>query len=98
LQEVEHYQPKEWNAPDPGKDERETKDEFTIQREPRHWLVGRGCMIMQPIGRPSDKVAALHKGSLGDVTDYNPYTDVATVHIEKNNKTAYLSTHCLFPR
>jgi hypothetical protein len=69
-----------------------------IPRDPKLFLVGCECFIMQPIDRPPNKVAAEFKGSLGFVKDYNPYTEIATVLIEKRNTTVNITRYCIFPR
>ena len=69
-----------------------------IPRDPKPMLVGTECVITQPFNKPPNVIAGQFKGSLCFVKDYNPFTDVATVLIEKNNTQKQVSGDCLSPR
>jgi hypothetical protein len=96
--EIEHCPPAEWIAPDPGKEERESRRETMIRKEGRHALVNHSCMILQPKNRPIDKATLQWKGLICDVKDYNPYTNLAMVAVLAANQIVQVNGHYLFPR
>jgi transcription antitermination factor NusG len=98
VRDIEQHMPTEWIAPDPGKEERQTRKISSMPREGKHPIINRTCLILRPLEGSISKTAGQYKGFLCDVKDYNPYTNIATVAIQLAHKTMQLSGDCLFPR